>query len=82
MDKIREENLKIEYYKDDNQECHLCGKVKKGRYLIHLYHLCQHYIALCPKCMEFFKTKINLFLRNERKVILFGKRYGRNSDDI
>lgn len=39
-------------------ECPMCGKVGKKRKTFWLPYLCQHFIALCPGCFEFFAEKV------------------------
>ena len=45
------ENMEI-FANYDLGECHGCGKRGKGFILIGLRHLCQHYVSLCPKCLD------------------------------
>ena len=51
--------IEIEFNKEDELECHSCGKIKKRNYLIHLRYLCQHYVFLCPKCFKVLAQQIH-----------------------
>lgn len=48
------EPMRVEEYASDPAECHSCGKIGRPRKLIHFAHLCQHFVALCPKCWKAF----------------------------
>lgn len=50
--------IRIERFVDDDAECHSCGKVGRPRNLIHLAHLCQHFVALCDVCWKKFKAVV------------------------
>ena len=44
--------MDYEHWIAEEQECHECGVIGKPRLVMWLNHLCQHYFALCPKCMK------------------------------
>ncbi len=50
--------IMIESSVNDKQECHSCGKVDNSYTFIWLEYLCQHYIALCPRCLILLKEKL------------------------
>jgi len=43
--------MDLEKYEDTKWECHECGNMKKC-YLIWFTKLCQHFVSLCPECLE------------------------------
>lgn len=49
------ENIRVENFSADDTECHSCGKVGRPRRLLHFAHLCQHFVALCPRCWKAFR---------------------------
>jgi hypothetical protein len=61
------EQIRLENYSDDDAECHSCGKIGRPRRLIHLGHLCQHFVALCPTCFSKLANLLAVqFLRTRR----------------
>ena len=54
------ERLVMEKYNDDDAECHSCGEVGRPRTLIHFAHLCQHFVALCSRCL----SKLRMVLKD------------------
>jgi hypothetical protein len=53
--------VEVKYLTDQDQECHVCGKVGRPRYLVYLSHLCQHYFAVCEgECKDFVEDCLRL----------------------
>ena len=50
------EGIRLERFTEDDAECHSCGKIDRPRHLIHLGHLCQHFVALCDPCWKRLKV--------------------------
>jgi len=46
-------------FNEDDAECHECGKIGQPRTLLHFPHLCQHFVALCPRCFKAFRQIIH-----------------------
>jgi hypothetical protein len=53
-----DEGIRIERFTEDDAECHSCGEIGRPRYLIHLGHLCQHFVALCDVCWKRFRVMV------------------------
>jgi hypothetical protein len=51
-----DERIRIERFTEDDAECHSCGEIGRPRHLIHLGHLCQHFVALCDPCWSLLKA--------------------------
>lgn len=60
--------IRLENYSDDDAECHSCGKVGRPRRLIHLAHLCQHFVALCPICFAKLANLLAVQFLKSRRV--------------
>jgi hypothetical protein len=50
--------IRIENFAEDDAECHSCGAIGRPRQLIHLGHLCQHFVALCAVCWKQLKKEL------------------------
>lgn len=55
--------IEIEKIHGEPVECHVCGKVGSPRYLIHLAHLCQHFVGLCGSCLRKLAKEISMTFR-------------------
>jgi len=62
------EQMWLENYSDGNAECHSCGAIGKPRRLIHLGHLCQHFVALCPICFTKLANLLAVQFLKSRRV--------------